>query len=64
MDEASLKKLVKAVRGLFKEFESVNFKDLSEKHTQKLIDDYMLESFHNYLKLLPPRDPGFRREGP
>jgi hypothetical protein len=40
--ESELKKLAKAVRELFKEFESVNFKDISTSHLQRLIDAHHL----------------------
>jgi replicative superfamily II helicase len=42
MREAELKKLVKSTREFFKSFESVNFKDLSMTHIQKLIDMHNL----------------------
>ncbi|MEM5434684.1 DEAD/DEAH box helicase [Paraburkholderia diazotrophica] len=38
MRENDLKKLVKSCRAFFKSFEGLNFKDLSDEHTQKLID--------------------------
>ncbi|MFY2565748.1 DEAD/DEAH box helicase [Achromobacter ruhlandii] len=38
MREHHLKKLVKSCRAFFKAFEGLNFKDLSDEHTQKLID--------------------------
>jgi len=38
MREQDLKKLVKPCRALFKAFEGLDFKDLSDEHTQKLID--------------------------
>ena len=40
--EAELRKLVKSVREFFKSFESLNFKDLSTYHIQKLIDSHHL----------------------
>lgn len=42
MREAELKKLVKRLRELFKSFESLNFKDLSMAHIQKLVDSHGL----------------------
>ena len=40
--EAELRKLVKSVREFFKSFESLNFKDLSTDHIQKLVDSHRL----------------------
>lgn len=40
--ETELRKLVKSVRQFFKSFESVNFKDLSTDHIQKLVDSHDL----------------------
>jgi hypothetical protein len=40
--ESELRKLVKSVRQFFKEFESVDFKDLSTTHVQKLVDLHRL----------------------
>ena len=42
MREAELKKLVKSTREFFKSFESLNFKDLSTTHIQKMIDAHNL----------------------
>lgn len=42
MRERDLKKFVKACRSFFKAFEGLNFKDLSDEHTQKLIDLHRL----------------------
>jgi len=42
MREAELKKLVKGLREFFKSFESLNFKDLSMAHIQKLVDSHGL----------------------
>jgi replicative superfamily II helicase len=42
MREGELKKLVKAAREFFKAFESLNFKDLSTTHIQKLINAHKL----------------------
>ena len=42
MRETNLKKFVKSCRMFFKAFEALNFKDLSDEHTQKLIDLYNL----------------------
>jgi len=42
MRENELKHLVKAIREFFKSFESVNFKDLSTAHIQKLVDGHGL----------------------
>ena len=42
MRVTELKQLVKSVRGFFKSLESVNFKDLSTAHLQKLIDTHGL----------------------
>ena len=39
---AELRKLVKSVREFFKSFESLDFKDLSTDHIQKLIDSHHL----------------------
>ncbi|EMN1930502.1 DEAD/DEAH box helicase family protein [Burkholderia ambifaria] len=38
MRESNLKNLVKSCRAFFKSFEGLNFKDLSDEHTQRLID--------------------------
>jgi len=40
--ESELRKLVKAVEGFFKSFESVNFRDLSTTHVQKLMNVHRL----------------------
>jgi hypothetical protein len=40
--ESELKRFVKHVREFFKSFESVNFKDLSATHIQKLVDAHGL----------------------
>ena len=40
--EPELRKLVKAAREFFKAFESLNFKDLSSSHIQKLVDAHHL----------------------
>lgn len=42
MREPELKKLVKSTREFFKSFESLNFKDLSTAHIQKMIDAHNL----------------------
>jgi hypothetical protein len=42
MRDADLKRLVKAVREFFKNFESMDFQDLSAVHIQKLIDQHNL----------------------
>ena len=42
MREVELKKFVKRLREFFKSFESLNFKDLSMTHIQKLIDSHGL----------------------
>jgi replicative superfamily II helicase len=42
MRESELKHLVKAIRGFFKSFEPLNFKDLSTAHIQKLVDGHGL----------------------
>lgn len=42
MREAELKKIVKSAREFFKSFESLNFKDLSIAHIQKMIDAHNL----------------------
>lgn len=42
MRENELKRFVKHVREFFKSFESVNFKDLSATHIQKLVDSHGL----------------------
>ena len=42
MREAELRKLVKQLREFFKSFESLNFKDLSMAHIQKLVDSHGL----------------------
>jgi hypothetical protein len=38
MREAELRNFVKSVREFFKSFESLNFKDLSTAHIQKMLD--------------------------
>ena len=40
--EGELKRLVKQIREFFKAFESLDFKDLSEQHIQKLVNTYKL----------------------
>lgn len=42
MREAELKRFVKRLREFFKSFESLNFKDLSTTHIQKLVNLHML----------------------
>jgi len=42
MREVELKRLVKQLREFFKSFESLNFKDLSTAHIQRLIDSHSL----------------------
>jgi hypothetical protein len=42
MREHELKRLVQSVRGFFKSFEGLNFKDLSAAHIQKMIDSHNL----------------------
>lgn len=42
MRETELRRLVKAVREFFKSFESLNFRDLSPMHVQKLVDAHNL----------------------
>ncbi len=42
MRVTELKQFVKSVRGFFKSLESVNFKDLSTAHLQKLVDTHSL----------------------
>ena len=42
MRETELKKFVRSVREFFKSFESLNFKDLSTSHIQKMIDAHNL----------------------
>lgn len=44
--ESELKRFVKNVREFFKAFESLNFKDLSEQHIQKLVDTHRLSVSH------------------
>jgi len=44
--ESELKRFVKNVREFFKAFESLNFKDLSEQHIQKLVDTHRLSVAH------------------
>jgi hypothetical protein len=46
MREGELKRFVKNVREFFKAFESLNFKDLSEQHIQKLVDTHRLSVAH------------------
>lgn len=45
MREINLKSFVQSCRMFFKAFEGLNFNDLSDEHTQKLIDDYNLSVF-------------------
>ncbi|THJ36167.1 DEAD/DEAH box helicase [Lampropedia aestuarii] len=55
MREHDLKKLVKSCRAFFKAFEGLNFNDLSDEHTQKLIDLHNLsvpEILSSYSKKL------------
>ncbi|EOG1982807.1 DEAD/DEAH box helicase [Proteus mirabilis] len=55
MREINLKNFVQSCRMFFKAFEGLNFKDLSDEHTQKLIDLYNLsvpEILSNYSKKL------------
>lgn len=40
--ESELKRLIRAVREFFKSFESLNFKDLSTAHIQKMVDLHKL----------------------
>ena len=42
MREAELRKFVKSAREFFKSFESLNFKDLSTAHIQKMVDAHKL----------------------
>ncbi|MCU1051126.1 DEAD/DEAH box helicase family protein [Stenotrophomonas maltophilia] len=42
MREKDLRKFMKSCRDFFKSFEGLNFKDLSEEHTQRLIDLHKL----------------------
>ncbi len=42
MRESELKSLVKKVREFFKSFESLDFRDLSHTHIQKLVDAHEL----------------------
>jgi len=42
MTEDELKKFIKCIREFFKAFESINLKDLSIPHIQKLVDTYKL----------------------
>lgn len=42
MREFEMKRFVKSVREFFKSFESLNFKDLSVAHIQKMIDAHNL----------------------
>jgi hypothetical protein len=42
MRPSELNKLVKQVRAFFKSFETLNLKDLSPAHTQKLVDAHGL----------------------
>lgn len=46
MREAELKKFVKSGREFFKSFESLNFKDLSTAHIQKMVDAHNLAVPH------------------
>ena len=46
MREGDLKRLTKSCRAFFKAFEGQNFKDLSDEHTQKLIDSHDLSVTH------------------
>ena len=53
MGQKDLKSLVKSVRDFFKSFESVNFKDLSAVHIQKLLNSHKLsvpDILDNYSK--------------
>jgi hypothetical protein len=38
MREAEIRKFMKSAREFFKSFESLNFKDLSTAHVQKMVD--------------------------
>lgn len=46
MREGDLRRLVKSCREFFKAFEGLNFSDLSDEHTQKLIDAHNLSVSH------------------
>lgn len=56
MRERDLKKFVQSCRAFFKAFEGLNFKDLSDEHTQRLMDlhnlsvQYILSSYSQKLK--------------
>lgn len=55
MRESELKRFVRQVRDFFKAFESLNFKDLSEQHIQKLVNTHRLsvsDLLSNYSKKL------------
>jgi hypothetical protein len=55
MRDAELRKFVKSAREFFKSFESLNFKDLSTGHIQKMVDAHNLavpELFTRYSKKL------------
>jgi hypothetical protein len=57
MREADLKRFIRAVRGFFKAFETLDFRSLSAAHTQSLINDHKLavtDLFSLYAK--KPRD--------
>jgi hypothetical protein len=43
MREQELKQFVKRLRDFFKSFESVNFRDLSVTHIQKLVNQHGLD---------------------
>jgi hypothetical protein len=42
MREAEIRKFMKFSAGVFKSFESLNFKDLSTAHVQKMVDAHNL----------------------
>ena len=42
MRESELKRFVKRIREFFKAFESLDFKDLSEQHIQRLVNTHKL----------------------
>lgn len=55
MRESELRKFVKTIREFFKSFESVNFRDLSVEHIQKLLNSHKLsvsDLLENYTKKL------------
>jgi replicative superfamily II helicase len=55
MRESELKRFVRQIREFFKAFESLNFKDLSEQHIQRLVNTHRLsvsDLLSNYSKKL------------